>query len=397
MTAAPDLNNITRQDLVEPRRLAQLYVQAVQAGFWPNSHHSALEFFVFAEKAIEEDKHGTPGKLFYSLVKQKDGSKVSGAQESRAMAKLGGDRRQRLVEMASEPRQPIARPDHEEVRYLISGEETDLTYFPSVLVQCFFPYGHWPMPEFRTQHGNATLEIEAGKIANRDRPGEFLRTEVPFGGPARVILAYIHQQALKHDVIDLGSSLREFLRRNRVPISGQNATQFRSQIDNIAGARIILGNWTEEGAHGTETKIVSRHSFWVERDERQHSLWRPELELSTDYRELLRARPVPVHLPHLLDLRKHPRAMDLYTWLTYRLPRIGHDRPIKIRWSDLHPIFGSNVRTPKNFRGVFLRDLRRALVHYPEANIDTSSTSFLVIRRSPFLIKPETARRDQIA
>lgn len=73
----PDLDRIDARDLRDDGRHRDLYVQAVRRGYWPNSLGAALEFGAFAEKALQDDRHGTPGKLFYALVKRKDGSMVS--------------------------------------------------------------------------------------------------------------------------------------------------------------------------------------------------------------------------------------------------------------------------------------------------------------------------------
>ena len=77
------IQNIRSEDLTTDEHLGELYVQAVQHGYWPNSPHTALEFVALAEKALQDDTRGTPGALFYSLIKNKDGSMVTQAAEGR--------------------------------------------------------------------------------------------------------------------------------------------------------------------------------------------------------------------------------------------------------------------------------------------------------------------------
>ena len=69
MSAPPHFDNITGSDLSDDDRLRLLYLEAVRRKFWPNTARDVLEFWCLAEKALNDDKQGTPGKLFYSLVK----------------------------------------------------------------------------------------------------------------------------------------------------------------------------------------------------------------------------------------------------------------------------------------------------------------------------------------
>ena len=66
----PDFDNINAADLSDDDRLKALYLEAVRRKFWPNNVRAVLEFFCFAEKALYDDKQGTPGKLFYALIKR---------------------------------------------------------------------------------------------------------------------------------------------------------------------------------------------------------------------------------------------------------------------------------------------------------------------------------------
>ena len=97
----PDINSIRSEDLANDERLMDLYIQAVQHGYWPNSAPAVLEFAALAEKALHDDNRGTPAKLFYSLIKRKDSSMVTQAAENRAIARFPSHVRQEMVDAAN--------------------------------------------------------------------------------------------------------------------------------------------------------------------------------------------------------------------------------------------------------------------------------------------------------
>ena len=78
---APDLDNITPTDLRDDERLALLFVEAVRRKFTSNTQLAVLEFWSQAEKALYDDKHGTPGKLFYALLKAKETRHITAGME----------------------------------------------------------------------------------------------------------------------------------------------------------------------------------------------------------------------------------------------------------------------------------------------------------------------------
>ena len=90
----PDFDNINAADLSDDDRLKALYLEAVRRKFWPNNVRAVLEFFCFAEKALHDDKQGTPGKLFYALIKRKNAAFITQESESRALLRISSTARQ---------------------------------------------------------------------------------------------------------------------------------------------------------------------------------------------------------------------------------------------------------------------------------------------------------------
>ena len=133
----PDINHIRAEDLGSDERLKELYIGAVRHGYWRNSAPAVLEFAALAEKAVQDDQHGTPGKLFYSLIKRKDSSMVTQAAENRAMARFPSYVCQEMVDAArTVPEQPLASVvDADEVQQALV--DRDVGYAHAVMMQCF--------------------------------------------------------------------------------------------------------------------------------------------------------------------------------------------------------------------------------------------------------------------
>ena len=99
---SPDFNRITEEDLRDNNRLSVLYAGAVTREFWKNDENAVLAFWGFAEKALEEDKWDTPGKLFYSLIKEKKFDQLWKHQQCRAADRMRQTQRQTLVAQVKE-------------------------------------------------------------------------------------------------------------------------------------------------------------------------------------------------------------------------------------------------------------------------------------------------------
>jgi len=73
-------------------------------------------------------------------------------------------------------------------------------------------------------------------------------------------------------------------------------------------------------------------------------------------------------------LQGDPLALDLYTWLTYRLPRVRHRNGVLIGWADLHAQFGGTYSQGRQFRAA----LTKVAKVYPGAKVEPGKTGVLV-------------------
>lgn len=382
----PDIERIEAQDLRDNARLRKLYLQAVRRRYWPNSSAAALEFAAYAEKALADDKHGTPGKLFYALVKRKDGSMVTEAQETRAQQRFPSHVREDLVVEAI----PLAKEAAEGPPKLVAidgGQEAvfaaDVGYAHACLMQCFLPQKPIQERDYELNHGRASLVVEAGRLINPERRNQWTRCQVPSGPKPRLILPYIIGEAVRNGTpeVDLGRSLRQFMDRLGIPVSGRNGKNLTREVQNIAAASILIGQWNHDGAHMVGSRVARSVSFWIERDPDQLTLWTPTMTLSDDFFEAVQQHRVPVNMEHLAKLSRSPRRMDLYSWLSYRTPKLSSRGRMPVKLHALWEIFAPDISRFRDFRARLLRDLRAIAGVYPDFKAEIDG-DILWLRRS---------------
>ena len=118
----------------------------------------------------------------------------------------------------------------------------------AVFAQCFLPIRTPKKGTLRHQvtHGNASLIVRAGELIDPAKMHKMKMCEVPAGPKARLLLAYINNQAIRHGPeINLGDSLRQFMARAGVKVGGPNGREIQRQVKNIAACQMILGVWGE--------------------------------------------------------------------------------------------------------------------------------------------------------
>ena len=382
--------------------MAALYVEAVRRGFWTNSHGAALEFACFAEKALADDAQGTPGRLFYALVKRKDGARVTNAHEDRALRRFPSALREELVAQAAAAGLPAKRPDREEAEAALFGTDGGsgrrIGYQHSVMMMCFLPQKRTDRRVHTTSHGRAALRVEAGILANPHAVGEFKECPLPHGSRARLIIPYINAYAVRHATrdVDMGRSLRDFLVNSLgLSVDGNQGKAVTEQVEAVAAAQFTLGEWHGDRVDTKYGRVSESVSFWLERDARQALLWEPSMTLSEGYYDALLDRRVPVDLGHLLKLTRSPRRMDLYSWLAYRTAKIERGKAVWIRLADLRQVFAPEIdeANRKLFRQRLRQDLRAIAAVYPGFRVRIEGDALVLEKSPPPVPGPVYARK----
>jgi hypothetical protein len=199
--------------------------------------------------------------------------------------------------------------------------------------------------------------------------------DVPSGSAARIALAHINNHIIRSRTLEeallvpMGDSLRDFMDYQGIAIGGKNGKEITRQIHNLAAARIVLGIWTADRARQINAQIAEAIDFWLEHDRRQRALWQPVMHVSERYAEAIREHCVPHDMRALVGLYENTRAMDIYSWLAYRLPRVKERTEAFVRFDDLKPIFGTGVKDGYKFRQAFKLALTEAMRWYPVGRI----------------------------
>ena len=280
-------------------------------------------------------------------------------------------------------------PAKQEIVEIIENEvigRNDIAFTHSVFAQCFLPQRSLKKGNYRWQisHGKTSLLVKAGELINPDNQQEWEQREVPAGSKARLLFAYINDRAIrtKNPVIDMGSSMREFMNLNGMPVGGKNAKELIRQAKNIAASDILLGVWGDKNPRQDKVSIARSLSFWLEKNPKQGTLWQPEMTLSSDYFKTLMSHKMPLDFRALVGLQTSPRAMDIYAWLSYRMRTVEY--PVTIPYKALHPVFGSGIKGLNDFKINFRNAIKEAVKFYPEAKIDfTTKNDCITLFSSP--------------
>lgn len=285
-----------------------------------------------------------------------------------------------------------------------------LGYMARALVQATMPYKDPKQPMFVRRNGDFTLTIVGG-----------FEGLVPYGIYPRLLVSWIATEAVrtKSPEIELGDSLNAFLRDvlEIQPGGGANgpSTRVSQQMARLFGS-LITARWGGRSAGRgfslanisvVDKATVSDRTMWqldnlaseVEPPARKKSkasasdadvdegrLWTPQasgqagqwksvVRLSDNFFTECVSSPVPIDLRAYKALRRAPMAMDLYSWLTYRMSYTK--RPTRpIPWQALQLQFGSSsgqenrAQAVRDFRKSFLQALRAVQTVYPQAKVE---------------------------
>jgi Plasmid encoded RepA protein len=158
---------------------------------------------------------------------------------------------------------------------------------------------------------------------------------------------------------------------------------FKEQITRFAACHFTL---IGPGPRGTRTHIkappIKKFDVWFPLSSDQETLWPSEITLTDEYFYSLKDHAIPYDFRALKAIQAKPRAQDIYLWMTQRLCRIPDNKPLLMRWKDLHDMFGGESPL-KLFKQVFPKDLIAARLAYPDARIEEHKDGFLFRASSP--------------
>ena len=232
-----------------------------------------------------------------------------------------------------------------------------------------------------------TLMIEPGRLIKPGtNEGEFVG--VPFGSRARLILLYLQTQALRSRSreVELGRSMREWLRRMGIAQGGKSIREVRDQATRLSICKLTFFYQNANGGTGfSSERIVDDGVLFLEpgssSDDRQEHLFVETVRLSQSFYDALSRHPVPLWEPAIRAIQNNSMGLDLYVWLAYRLHVLS--KPTSIRWSRLHQQFGAGFKSQRQFKPTFIGNLKLALAVYPDAGIEIEEEGVRLLPSRP--------------
>jgi hypothetical protein len=239
------------------------------------------------------------------------------------------------------------------------------------------------------QDGQYTLAITPRPVLlGNDAPQRLASLGVPYGTLPRLILIHIMSKAVrtKSRQVHLGDTFTAWMRHMGYKSISYgprgSATLIRGQLDRLLACEWMIrwDNSRQDGAKEFGIKEIKLSSEYVGFDGRSGTFAR-EIRLTEGFFEHLCDHAVPLDENAIRQLRDSSTALDLYTWLAYRLPRLAKAKPATLNWQQLAVHFGNDGTHIRKFRQT-VRDAweRQVSAVYPDARVDFDST---IIRLYP--------------
>jgi hypothetical protein len=231
--------------------------------------------------------------------------------------------------------------------------------------------------------GQYTLVINPKPVVDVREGRQGLRSlGVPYGSLPRLVLIHIMTEAVRTRSrhITLGETFTDWMRRMgfRTISYGPrgSATLIKEQLDRLLACEWMI-RWdhaTDQGDHEFGIKEIKLTNEYVGVDRRNRAFLR-EIMLTEPFLDHLCQHAVPLNETAIRQIRDSATALDLYTWLAYRLPRLNPKRPTTLSWQQLAVHFGNDGRHIRKFRQT-VRDVweRQVSGVYPEARADFDTT-----------------------
>ncbi len=249
----------------------------------------------------------------------------------------------------------------------------ELAYYARVMAQTTLPHRRLPpgVTEYVRENGQLRLTILAPS-----------RTGLPYGSIPRLLLAWVTTEAVRtgEPRLVLGTSMNRFLARLDLCRTGGprgDITRLRRQAQALFSSTISATfdgaeRWTDGGF-----RVASQTDLWWDpRAPEQEALWESSVTLTAEFFAEVTARPVPVDMAALRQVKDSPMALDAYVWMAHRMSYLRKDTTIP--WPLLELQFGAGYARTRDFRRRFATRLQEVRRVYPAARWDLSERGLLL-------------------
>lgn len=263
----------------------------------------------------------------------------------------------------------------------------NIGYVHTVFSQCFLPYRDPKTPHWKRKNGNYSILLTAGILDDPGDPTEIVQLGLPYGAKPRLFQSYVCTRAIKQKsrVIPVARSMTKMIHELGFSATGGKQgtiSGFKEQIIRFARARFDIVIEISEGKQRyIKAEPIESFEVWFAPNADQHSFWPSEIVLTEQFYENLREHAIPYDFRAMHAIQNKPRAIDAYLWSTQRAYRIPHNKPLLMRWKELHEMFGGELSL-KHFKVKFPKDLLAAKTAYPELRVEDHPEGY-IFRQSP--------------
>lgn len=280
------------------------------------------------------------------------------------------------------------------------AEETDSIGFCSrIFTQLSLPYRDPGASGALTWvRQNGPMRLQLNPLLDIDADGQAIPA-FPYGKYPRLILPWLSTQVVLREAdlesdgsltVELGDSMRDFLKLINLPYGGKSGRLMREQARRLFGADILFSEDRGKSLLGDRRQrlykmpVSQSYELWWDYDETegQQALWGNNVRLSSAFVQSVLTAKILTNMRalKLLSEKGGPLAMDIYMWLSYRL--FVARRPTLVPWEALQAQFGSQTVSKRKFKQSFNSKLVLILLVYPEA-VFTETDKGLMIHPSP--------------
>lgn len=222
---------------------------------------------------------------------------------------------------------------------------------------------------------------------------------LPYGSIPRLLTAWMTTEAVKtkQRELVLGPSLSSFMSDlGLMPTGGRwgSITRLRDQMRRLFSCS-IHGSWEHTTKRGFKAEtminftVASKAQLWWDpKSPDQSTLWQSTITLGEQFFDEITERPIPVHMDALRRLKRSPMALDIYTWLTYRMFYLRGKRAIP--WGALQLQLGSDypmtAQGQRDFKKKFIAHLKQVKTVYREAKVEVAQDALILRSSQPHIL-----------
>jgi hypothetical protein len=263
-----------------------------------------------------------------------------------------------------------------------------LGYMARALVQATMPHKRTAGEVFLRRNGQLTLRMMADPEVG-----------LPYGTLPRLLVAWLTTEAArtKERTLVMGPTLSAFMAKLDLTPSGGargDSTRLKEQLQRTFSCAIACLYNAQEYQAYMRFALADQYILWWDKKRPDEVTWQSTVTLGERFFEEAVGCPVPVDMRVLKALTRSPLAIDIYTWLSYRMSYLK--RRTAIPWGALQAQFGSDypltARGRRNFKSNFLQQLRKVHVLYPMASFEMTEGCLILLPGKPH-VSPRLAAR----